>query len=274
MTYSTSPALNSDSTFNNQIADLPHNTDTPLLLASVHNLRDLGGLRNGKGKAIRTNKLFRSGNPGRATTADIKKLKTLDLDLVIDFRSTAEKSIQESHFADTFNWIAMPIQEGNLGISQLIPQLQAATPQDMEEFMQNMYKDFPTKYQATFSQFMKTAELGGTLMYHCTAGKDRTGFATHLLLSALDVDSDTILQNYLESNHWNQQFTLGLQARFGSLGIAPEVTAPLLEVRADYLQASIQYIEKEWGNTKRYINEALDVNTTQLQNNYLEMLLD
>ena len=246
-------------------------TGTALPLENVNNLRDLGGLRSRDGRRVRMNRLFRSGNPGMASAADIERLQTLELDVVIDFRAPEEKSEEESGFAKTFNWVALPVLEGSMDMNELVPRLRASTRQDMDEFMLQVYRDFPAKHLSTFAKFMKEAEAGRALLYHCSTGKDRAGFATFLLLSALDVASDTILANYLESNHWNQRLIQGLLARLGPLGISPEVAMPLLEVRVGYLQASIQTIEREWGSTTGFLSEALAVDVLRLQAHYLEV---
>ncbi|WP_082073286.1 tyrosine-protein phosphatase [Pseudomonas sp. LFM046] len=245
-------------------------TGTALPLENVHNLRDLGGLRSRDGRRVRAGRLFRSGNPGLASVADIGLLRTLGLDDVIDFRSPEEKSPEEGGFADAFHWVALPVLEGTMSMKELVPRLQAATRQEMDDFMLRIYRDFPVKHQAVFGQFMKAAEAGRTLLYHCSTGKDRTGFATLLLLSAFDVAPDMILANYLESNHWNQRLIQGLLTRLASLDISPEVAMPLLEVRAGYLQASLQTIEQEWGTTARFLSEALSVDVQRLQAHYLE----
>ncbi|VXD04347.1 Putative tyrosine-protein phosphatase H16_A0669 [Pseudomonas sp. 9AZ] len=237
---------------------------------NIHNLRDLGGLHNSDNRRVRTGRLFRSGNPGKASASDIARLQTLGIHEVIDFRTREEKSAAESTFANAFNWTALPVLAGNMNMNEMVPRLSSATRQDIDEFMLQMYRDFPIKQRSAFGTFMKTAETGSALLYHCSAGKDRTGFATFLLLSALDVAPDAILANYLESNHCNRQFIQELLARLEPLGIAPEVAMPLLEVRAGYLQASLQVIEQEWGSTERFLREALAVDVQCLREYYLE----
>ncbi|PLP97684.1 protein-tyrosine-phosphatase [Cupriavidus pauculus] len=239
-------------------------------LENVYNLRDLGGLHSRDGRLVRMGRLFRSGNPGMASPADLQSLRGLGLDVVVDFRSPEEKSPDESGFADAFNWLALPVLEGSMSIKELVPRLQGATRQDMDEFMLQVYCDFPTKHRAAFAAFLKAAEKGPTMLYHCSTGKDRAGFATMLLLSALDVAPATIMANYLESNHWNQRLIQGLMVRLASLDIAPDVAMPLLEVRAGYLKASLQAIEQEWGSTARFLREALSVDVPRLQAHYLE----
>jgi protein-tyrosine phosphatase len=244
---------------------------SPLLpFDNIHNLRDLGGLCSRDGRRVRTGRLFRSGNPGMASAADIARLRTLGLDEVIDFRSSEEKSVDESGFANAFNWVALPVLEGSMSMNELVPRLRTATWQEMDDFMLQVYRDFPIKHQSAFGSFMKQAETGRALLYHCSTGKDRAGFATFLLLSALDVAPDAILANYLESNHWNRRLVHGLRARLESLGISPEVAMPLLEVRAGYLQASLQAIEQEWGSTARFLSDALALDVQRLRAHYLE----
>ncbi|MFZ6046934.1 tyrosine-protein phosphatase [Pseudomonas sp. CR3202] len=244
-------------------------TGTALSFENIHNLRDLGGLYSRDGRRLRKGRLFRGGNPGLASPADLAQLRTLGLDRVIDFRAAEEKSVEERGFANAFEWIALPVLEGSMGMSELVTRLRASTRQEMDDFMLQTYRDFPVKHQAAFGRFMREAETGRTLLYHCTTGKDRTGFATLLLLSALDVVPETILANYLESNHWNQRLIQGLLTRLAPLGVSPEVAMPLLEVRAGYLQESLQTIEQEWGSTARFLSDALSVDVQGLQTHYL-----
>jgi protein-tyrosine phosphatase len=178
---------------------------------NIHNLRDLAGLRGRDGMRVRTGRLFRSGNPGMASVADIARLRTLDLDDVIDFRSPEEKSAEERDFANAFNWVALPVLEGSMSMNELVPRLRNATRQEMDDFMLQVYRDFPIKHRPAFGNFMKKAEMGRALLYHCSTGKDRAGFATLLLLSAL-----------------------------------------------------------EWGNTARFLNEALGVDVQRVRDHYLE----
>ena len=245
-------------------------TGTALPLENIHNLRDLGGLPSLDGRRVRMGRLFRSANPGLASRTDLAQLHALGLDRVIDFRAPEEKSVEEGGFADAFDWVALPVLEGSISFQELLPRLQVGTRQDMDDFMLQAYRDFPVRYQAAFAAFMKEAEAGRTLLYHCSTGKDRTGFATLLLLSAFEVAPEVILANYLESNHWNQRLIQGLLARLAPLDIPAEVAMPLLEVRAGYLQASLQTIEQEWGSTADYLRKALSVDVERLQANYLE----
>ena len=245
-------------------------SDAPLHFDNIHNLRDLGGLNGHEGRRISAGRLFRSGNPGMASSRDIDRLRTLGLDVVIDFRSPEEKSDEESGFGAAFSWLPLPVLEGSMSMAELVPRLRSATRQEMDNFMLQVYRDFPLKHQSAFGRFMKAAEAGLTLLYHCSTGKDRAGFATLLLLSALDVAPETILANYMESNHRNRRLVGRLLTHLSSLGIAHDVATPLLEVRPGYLLASLETIQQEWGGTARFLTEALSVDIEKLRAHYLE----
>lgn len=245
-------------------------TDTPLHFEKVANARDLGGLTGAGGRRLRSGRQLRSGNPGLASADDIARLRALSLDLVVDFRSPGEKSAEESGFGQVFHWVATPVLEGSMAMGELLPRLRTATAREMDDFMLQVYRDFPLKYQEAFGGFMKHAEAGRSMLYHCTAGKDRTGFATLLLLSALGVAPDVIEANYLESNRWNAAFIQGVLQKMAPLGIAAEVMMPLLEVKPAYLQASLQAIEEGWGSVPAYVGTALGVEAEQLRAHYLE----
>ncbi|WP_250504019.1 tyrosine-protein phosphatase [Caballeronia sp. AZ7_KS35] len=231
---------------------------------------EIRSLQSRDGRRVRAGRLFRSGNPGMASVADIARLQALGLDEVIDFRSPEEKSTDESGFAHAFNWVALPVLEGSMTMNELVTRLQNATRQEMDDFLLQVYRDFPIKHQSAFGQFMRKAETGRALLYHCSTGKDGAGFATFLLLSALDVAPDTILADYLESNSWNWRLVQGLLARVEALGISPEVAMPLLRVRSGYLQASLQTIEQEWGSTARFLREGLGIDVQLVRARYLQ----
>lgn len=241
-----------------------------LMLENVHNARDLGGLTGADGRRVRMGKLFRSGNPGRASAADLDALAALGLEAVIDFRAEPEKAQDDAHFGQRFHWIASPVLDGNMAMAVLLPRLREATQAFSTTMMVEIYREFPSRYQQPFGGFLQTAMTGKTLLFHCTAGKDRTGFASLLLLSALGVAHEDILSNYLESNHWNARFFQQILAQSTERGVSEEVMMPLLEVAPDYLDASVQAIEQEFGGMDRYLRDVLNVDAHVLRRHYLE----
>lgn len=241
-----------------------------LPLETVSNARDLGGLVGARGRRVRHGKLYRSGNPALASVADLDRLHALGLDMVIDFRSAGEKSPAEAAFGERFRWVPVPVLEGSMAMDVLMPKLRGSTAADVHAFMVGVYRDFPVRYRDAFASFLRNAEAGGTLFYHCTAGKDRTGFASLLLLSALGVAQDDIVSNYLESNHWNGRFNAAILSQVEAMGVRPEVMMPLLEVRPEYLEAAIASMERAHGGVDAFLADALGVDAGRLRGHYLE----
>ncbi|ASL46058.1 Tyrosine-protein phosphatase [Burkholderia sp. AD24] len=246
-----------------------HPTDQYIKLEKIQNTRDLGGIETADGHQITPHRLYRSGNPSQASQQDIKTLKAMHLDAIIDFRAASEKQPNEKTFADQFPWQSDPVLAGNLAPSAIIPLLKRSTPEQMHDFMLNLYRQFPSNYQPQFAHFLKLAEDNKTLLYHCTAGKDRTGFATVLLLSALGVDRPTTIANYLESNRYNAAGNAHATQQLQKLGIAPDVVAPLLTVDPDYIGASMQVIDQQYGGMQHYLVDVLHVNIAKIRANYL-----
>lgn len=243
---------------------------TCLDLETIANARDLGGLTGHAGRRIRHEKLYRSANPALGCAADLDKLDALQLDIVVDFRSMGEKSAAEAAFGQRFQWLAVPVLDGSMSMDVLMPRLRASNAAQMHGFMLDVYRDFPVRYRDAFGAFMRHAEVGKTLFYHCTAGKDRTGFASLLLLSALGVAQDDIVDNYLESNRWNQRFNEKMLAGVAGIGVAAETMLPLLEVRPEYIEASMDAMANTYGGVENFLADDLGVDIEQLRRHYLE----
>lgn len=109
--------------------------------------------------------------------------------------------------------------------------------------MLTFYRDFPLQYQAEYQRFLQMVEQNHNVLYHCTAGKDGTGFTSLLLLSALGIDRSTIIADYLESNRNNPTSDRHLQEQIKKFGISDKMLLPLLVVEAAYLDAAQQVID-------------------------------
>jgi protein-tyrosine phosphatase len=236
---------------------------------TIQNTRDLGGCLTADGHRILPGRLLRGANPGLASAADIARLKRYQLDVVVDFRTETEKHAAEMTFASSFNWIADPVTVGNLSQETLLSLLKGGSPESSRQFMMDFYRAFPVCYQPQFGRFLRLAEQNQTMLYHCTAGKDRTGFASALLLSALGVDRAAIIANYLESNRHNAMANAQLLARIVKADLAPELIAPLLTVDAAYIEASLLVIDDDYDGMDRYLRQVLDIDIGRIRRNYL-----
>jgi protein-tyrosine phosphatase len=253
-----------------QRVDAAPDNDHFIPMQHVPNLRDLGGIVTADGHRIAPGRLYRSGNPAFATPEDLKRLKAMHLDVIVDFRAASEKTPAEDAFAAQFPWLADPVLAGDLSPAAIVPMLKHSTPAQMHAFMVNLYRQFPDHYQPQFARFLKLAEDDRTMLYHCTAGKDRTGFATVLLLSALGVDRADVIANYLESNRYNAAGNARAIAQLQKIGVTPEVAEPLLAVDPDYIGAAVEVIDTRYGGMEHYLTDVLHVDVAKIRRNYLD----
>lgn len=229
-----------------------------ILLDGTSNFRDIGGYRGHGGRRVQWRKIFRSAHLGQLTAADLQKLDQMGLRRVIDFRGETERLAEPCALRGA--------QVHALSIEPTIVQALEAFAKEKRQIdvhqaqrlMQQTYHDFVTDNTPRFTQlFGHLLQDGTPLVFHCTAGKDRTGFAAALVLASLGVSREDILQDYLLTN---QLYLPPLGVGEGAL---PEVRAAIQRVQADYLQASLDVIERGYGGLENYLEKALGIGPSQ-----------
>lgn len=246
-------------------------TDTPIFRETIINLRDLTGITTQNNAKIKTGKLFRSANPSWASDEDKAFLTSLNLTHIIDFRSEQEKKPdEEASFKQAFPVNAHPIVLGDVISDQILNKLKSLTHKDVHHYMCHLNELFVTHYQTQFTSFLNLTIQGESILFHCTAGKDRTGFATLLLLSALEVDEDTIMANYLESNLYTHAIFHESDQHAKQLGMDLDVYKLFQKVTEDYLFTAQKTIKQEYHNMDHYLRKILKIDIDTLQKQYLE----
>lgn len=255
-----------------------------LPLQSMPNTRDLGALKTGDGRFILPRKLLRSGELYHLSKADIRTLREdYHLKTVVDFRTETERLQKPDTEMDGVCYIEDPIlEEETVGITResgLMGMLKGFQG-NAEEYMQRTYRSlvlekYATNHYAKFFQYLLDQE-NGAILWHCSAGKDRVGVATALLLSALGVPRDTIMEDYLRSNSYLEQDTEYMLQLLGDKisehPKAEENIRIMMGVKSQYLESAFQAIEEDCGTMERYLKKrmCLTAKTVEkLQNKYL-----
>ncbi|KRK95389.1 protein tyrosine serine phosphatase [Levilactobacillus acidifarinae DSM 19394] len=251
----------------------PAKTGRQIKLASAENVRDLGGYVNRDGKHIRAHKLLRSASLAKLSAKDGQKLmQTYHVKTAVDLRSIEEVAKQPDAKVKGLTTVLNPV----------VPHLNTAAfmqgngSQNMETAYQNfvLSKDGKKAYRQMFKLLLKAPKNQATL-YHCSAGKDRTGVATALILSALKVDRATIMNDYLLSNRYLAQSNHQILAQATAAGAQADTLATLtavLGVQSSYLNTSFQAINAKYGNVTTYLHKGLGLTNhdlAQLQKAYL-----
>jgi protein-tyrosine phosphatase len=217
-------------------------------LASDPNLRDIGGYRTTDGQWVRMGVVYRS-QALSLSPADLAVVNTLGLTADYDLRTAAE-------IAESPDVVPIGATYTNLNVMadiSLEPTLTSAAA--AESYMEEIEQQFvtnPTAEAAFGTLLTDIANSNGAVLYHCTAGKDRTGWATAVLLTLLGVPQATVTQDYLLSNTYYFD-SPAVQAELKEMPAAEAaVYAPLLEVQASYLQAGFAQVTARYGSMYGY----------------------
>jgi protein-tyrosine phosphatase len=219
------------------------------------NFRSLSGIHNKDGKKIKDDIIFRSGNFSKLTENDIKKFDALNITTIVDFRSDDEIK-KDPDFIPAGEKIE--ITRANIG---------SINGKEMGQFMKVMMA--PTFNEAQVDSLMIVANKGfaesakdfkpffdevkkkeTVVLFHCTAGKDRTGFASSLLLHILDVSDEEIMKDYLRSNEAIAKTDL---SKYKAYGIPEERMAKLMGVKQAYLESAWNAAIKKYGSIDKML---------------------
>lgn len=252
-----------------------------LHFSGTTNFRELGGYQALDGKLVRWGALYRSGSLHKLTDADLKRLSDLDLAWIVDFRSSGEKEREPdrlpAHWAARL--IEIPILDSSTRISQssrnkIVKILKNIDP---VHSLSTTNVELATRFTPEMRKFVEVllSANGRPLLFHCTAGKDRTGFAAALILRILGVQQEVVMQDYLLTN---QYFYAAHRRKLFLLRLlkgrkVAEVVSGLISANPAYLSAAFQTIDQNHGSFENYVHQALGLNTgavDRLRTLYLE----
>jgi protein-tyrosine phosphatase len=254
------------------------NSPRTIPLSGVKNFRDMGGYVSADGRTMRWGHIFRSGHLSDMTEDCGVEMLARDIETVIDFRSDAEKVRHPVHWPE--GWIPdyhpIPIG-GNAAawVKELYEKL-ATTDFPAQELRDQFIQAFKTIPMANkeglklFFETLITQHKGNAMLFHCTAGKDRTGIAGALLMKALDVSEEQIMEDFLRTNdavdleETSSTIAEWLSTKSGQT-IKPGDVLPLVGVEADFLQASYQVLREKYGSVEGYLESALGLSPTKIE---------
>ena len=234
--------------------------DRSLRLAGASNFRDLGGYPGEAGRAVRWRRLFRSDHLASLTPDDADTFRQLGVTRVFDFRGVSERAAVPYELPGVAQH-ALPIEPTVVQrMKDLLDAGEAVTPAHTVELMQQTYRAFVHDNAARFAAlFAHLVDSDAPMVFHCTAGKDRTGFAAALILLALGVPREVVMQDYLLTNDYYRVPVFD-QAR-----VPPEVLNVLWRVQAEFLDAALQAVEQDYGGVDAYLARALGVRMPERQ---------
>ena len=170
------------------------------ILEGQRNFRDLGGLRSTNGSRVVEREVYRSGELSALTDSDLARLEDLGIRTVIDLRSETEAALHPNRLPASVTYHPFPITPGdrNSVAERFFQTFDPADFPPFEDVYRNLVREHATKYRALIE--LVADPDARPLVFHCTAGKDRTGVAAALLLSLLGVAWRDVEKDYLKSN--------------------------------------------------------------------------
>ena len=256
-------------------------------LEKLYNTRDLGGLQGEGGHLIRKGKLIRSGHLFFASPADIEELSGR-VDMIVDFRNKQE-SLEKPDPDLGAGYINLPIiQELVTGVTREEKSFSEITkelihnPQGAADYMKQVYQTFVTNdfAMSQYAHFLDLLleEREGAVLWHCTAGKDRAGFAAVIVQELLGVSRDQIVEDYMWTNVCLEPEVEPLIGMIQKMlqddsEEARESLAILFGARRDFLESLYETIERDYGNFASFAEQKLGVSEekrSRLQEMYLE----
>lgn len=240
-------------------------------LQSVGNMRDLGGFQAGNGKHIKYGKIIRSAHLHHLSETDQIALQALGVNKVIDFRGLEEQQNEPDKPMPDTEYFLFPVFS-----STRIPVINEEFIKDMlhnknslidllfrqKEQMQEVYRDFVFEESALkachdfFQILLESDKPKDTVLFHCTAGKDRTGFAAALFLRCMGVNMDCIINDYLITNGYLKKRIEETIVKFQSLHIDDtfiQETKKYFLAQEDYLKLSFQTISDNYRDFQIYL---------------------
>lgn len=231
-----------------------------LPLQGAYNVRDLGGYQAAGGTKVKWGKIFRSGDLNRLTENDLAQLAAVPVRAYIDFRTADEIAAAPDRAPSTL------VKRFDLSIApgSLMDLGKMATSQGkemMEQANAALVRDFQDIYSEFFSILLNSENV--PVLFHCSAGKDRTGFAAMLFLAALGVDRETIMEDYMLSAEY-------LRDKYSSMIKEKPYLEDFYTVRSSYLLTAFEVIDKEYGGVDNYLTRNLRVDIPKLRRMYAE----
>ncbi len=245
---------------------------TPLEGAS--NFRDLGGYQAADGRAVKWRHLYRSNSLAALTDTDLEQVAALGIRLICDLRREEESVEAPSRLPDVNAPAILQLPIGpQRKDSKLYEYLWSgeATEAQLRDVMKGIYRDFAIKFAPQYAEFMGRVARADQLplLFHCAAGKDRTGLAAAIILEALDVPRETILEDYALTNQYTKR---NLIEKYPELK-SPELFHTMMAANPDYLLASYEAVDEAFGSFDRYLTDALGV-TPKVRDELRLMLLE
>ncbi|MFC0182215.1 protein-tyrosine phosphatase [Pseudarcicella hirudinis] len=243
---------------------LVFNPKREVVLEGGSNFRDLGGYPTKGGHTVKWGKIYRSADVSKLTDKDLQVLSDRHIATVCDLRGPDEIKNSPDRLPQGTQWINLPAGSENIKLSQMSAMMSSKASRDSVMIATYSKTDhLKAKYKPMFDQLLL---LNGdqALMFHCSAGKDRTGIGAALVLSALGVDKKVVMADYEATNVFWKAGKERMQQMITQQGMDEKSVKALLGANPAYLENTFQAIEKQYGSMDKFLVTEMELTPEKL----------
>ncbi|GBG05256.1 tyrosine-protein phosphatase [Lactobacillus rodentium] len=246
-------------------------------ITSGRNFRELGGYKTITGQTIKKHKLIRSGNLADLSDEDVRFLENYGIKYDVDFRSTKEVTEHPDRVPAGAHYEFDPVFSEDLtNASKGIFALEENAEKDPQFGYKHMFyayedmiksKSAQQAYRKFFDLLLANSNEHEALLFHCTAGKDRTGFGALLILSALGVTFSTIKYDYGLTNVTTADFINNMLAQASAKGASKRVLQSIKDIQSvypEYMDHAVYMLNKEYGGINEYLRKVMKLNSNEI----------
>ncbi|WP_320836628.1 tyrosine-protein phosphatase [Zhongshania sp.] len=233
---------------------------------NMHNFRELGGFKSATGLCVKWGMVYRADKISGLSDQDQLYLERLKLRKIVDFRSDEERSESPHSILATSNIIieALPITVDAAQIEKVTARLQQedVTAEDMAQFLIEANREMIERFAPVYKQWFHSLldDSSYPQVFHCTAGKDRTGLAAALLLRILGVSADDVMNDYLATNTFTRERIERIVHHINEMTmhqVNEDVVRVLFKVQSRFLNEAYKSIDEHYGNFASFVEIGL-----------------
>ena len=244
------------------------------------NFRDLGGYKSKTGKQVKWRTLLRCGHMAQLTANDLRALNELNVGAIHDLRKTSEQQKYPNNTGTIPQFTEYQMTLGSMDAFTEYASKAQLSADIARNLMTELYRSALDTTRSGLALFMQNvvSQPNPVLIFHCMAGKDRTGLAAAALLMALEVSEEEIIKDYVLTQLFGNtqlitEYVMKGLAKKGITDVSAEALLPYCSVEEDYMVAFLEELHKAYGSAENYLHDGLGVsaaNIATLQERYLE----